>query len=299
MKTFDFAIITPSYAPDFERCRLLSWSINQFVSPSITHYIIVERRDLSLFRQLQGPKTEIINVESLLPWWIQRVPFFKNGWVSLKTLPIRNWIMQQIVKIAAAQSIHKDVLVFVDSDVTFVRPFNPQSFIRDGQVRLFQEPPYDDETHLRGHRTANKLLGIPDINMGYPAPGYIGQVMSWRRDNVLKLHERLESVSGRGWVETLANSWHLAEYILYGVFVEHFLKEQSGHYYDPQKICHEYWTPQPMSDEELQNFFATIPPEYVAVMISAKAGIPVERYQSLVKSIAEGHGYLTEVNRLN
>jgi hypothetical protein len=285
MKPLNFAIITPSYAPDFERCRLLSWSVNQFVSPSVTHYIIVERRDLSLFRQLQGPRTEIINVESLLPWWIQRIPFFKNGWLSLKTLPIRNWIMQQIVKIAAAQSIDKDVLVFVDSDVAFIRPFDLECFTRDGQVRLFREPPYEEETHIRGHHTANQLLGIPDKNQ--LAPGYIGQVITWRRDNVLKLYEKLESVSGRGWIETLASSWHLAEYILYGVFVDHFLKEQSGHYYDAQKICHEYWTPQPMSDEQLKNFFAEIQPQHLAVMISAKAGISVEQYQSLLESMAE------------
>jgi hypothetical protein len=153
------------------------------------------------------------------------------------------------------------------------------------------------EAHFRGHETANKLLGISDIN--YSAPGYIGNVITWKRDNVFKLYQTLESTSGKGWIETLANSWHLSEYILYGVFVDHFLQEQSGHYYDAQKISHEYWAPEPMSDEQLQNFFATIPPEYVAVMISAKAGIPVERYQSLVKSIAEGNEHFTKVNRLN
>lgn len=297
MKTFDFAIITPSYAPDFERCRLLSWSINQFLSPVVTHYIIVDRRDLSLFRQLQGPHTEILTVESILPWWIQRIPFLKNGWLSLKTLPIRNWLIQQIVKIAVAQYIDTNVLVFVDSDTTFVRPFNLQSFIHEGKVRLFREPPYHVEAHFRGHQTANKVLGLSDI--GYPTPGYIGNVITWKRDNVFKLYQKIESISGKGWIETLANSWHLSEYILYGVFVDHFLKEQSGHYYDAQKISHEYWTPEPMSDEQLQNFFATIPPEYVAVMISAKAGIPVERYQSLVKSIAEGNEHFAKVNRLN
>jgi hypothetical protein len=282
-KKFDFAIITPSYAPDFTRCQLLSWSIQKFVSPSITHYIIVDRRDLSLFRQLEGANTEILTVESLLPWWIQRIPFFKNGWLSLKTFPIRNWLIQQIVKIEIANWIQQDVLVFVDSDTSFIRPFNLESFINDEQVRLFQEPPYNTKAHVKGHQTAEQLLGIS--NETFPKLGYIGNVITWRRDNVLKLYQKLESVSRKSYIETLANSWYLAEYILYGVFVNYFLKENSGHYFDSRKIVHEYWYPQPLSDKQLQNFFAEIQPQQVAVMISAKAGIPVERYEHLLWNV--------------
>ncbi|MBR8838811.1 MAG: hypothetical protein DSM106950_33615 [Stigonema ocellatum SAG 48.90 = DSM 106950] len=283
MKKFDFAIITPSYTPDFERCRLLSWSIQKFISPSVTHYILVERQDELLFSQLQSPNTKIHLVESLLPWWIQRIPFFKNGWLSLKTPPIRNWIMQQIIKIASAQLIDEDILVFVDSDVAFVRPFNLESLIHFDRVRLFREHSYDAQTHIKGHEAANKLLGLP--NNIYPTPGYIGNVITWRRDNVLKLYQHLESISGKAWIETLGSTWYLAEYVLYGVFVDHFLKEESGHYYDSQKICYEYWLHQPMSDEYMQKFFAEIQPHHVAVMISSKAGIPVERYEPLVKTV--------------
>jgi hypothetical protein len=286
MKKLNFAIVTPSYAPDFARCQLLSRSIQKYVSPPVTHHIIVERRDLKLFRQLQGPNTQIHIVQSILPWWIQRIPFFKNGWFSLKTLPVRNWILQQIVKIASAQCVEADVLVFVDSDVTFVRPFNLEDrFIRSSLVRLLKEPPYNLSTHVKGHQTANKLLGIPDGI--YPAFGYIGQVVTWKRENVFKLYQKLEAVSGKGWVETIASSWDLAEYILYGVFVEHFLKEESGHYYDSQKLTHDYWKPQPLSDEQLQKFLSEIQPEHVAVMISAKAGMPVDRYEHLLWNIEE------------
>jgi hypothetical protein len=150
-------------------------------------------------------------------------------------------------------------------------------------VRLFREHSYDVPAHVKGHRSANKLLGIP--NNVYPDFGYIGQVVTWKRDNVLKLYHKLESISKKGWVQTLASSWHLAEYILYGVFVDNFLKEESGHYHDSQKIVHEYWEPKPLSDEELQQFFSRIKPEHVAVMISAKSGMPVERYQHLAKMI--------------
>ncbi|MEB3180094.1 MAG: DUF6492 family protein [Nostocaceae cyanobacterium] len=289
MQQFDFAIITPSYAPDFQRCQLLSWSVEQFVPASVSHYIIVDARDLKLFQQLETQRTKLITVESVLPWWIQHIPFVKNGWFSLKTFVIRNWILQQIVKISIAQYLKQDVLIFVDSDVTFVRHFDPQSLIRDGKVRLFSEPPYPYPDLLERcypwYCAANQLLGLPEFQ--YPARGYIGNIITWKRDNVLKMYEHIEKVSGQGWLETLCKSWNLSEYILYGVFVEQILKEESGHYCDPVKLSLDYWKTDEMSDVELQKFFTQITPEQVSVMISAKAGISVEKYQNLLEMVPQ------------
>ncbi|WP_017653684.1 DUF6492 family protein [Fortiea contorta] len=287
MNKLEFGIITPSYAPDFERCRLLSWSVNNFISPHFTHYIIVDARDLPLFRQLKSSNTEIIAVESILPWWIQRLPLVKNGWLSLKTFFIRNWLLQQIVKLAVAQHINKDIFVFVDSDVTFVRPLNFNSFIRQDQTRLFRIPnQYNSEfinkypRFERWQQTAGKLLGLSPINL--LTSGYIGNIITWRRDRLLELYEHIEKVSGRGWMKTICSCLHLSEYILYGIFVDQVLQEQSGHYYDSRRICHEYWSNQPMSDQQLKQFFAAIDPEDQAVMISAKAEIDPQRYQQLI-----------------
>jgi hypothetical protein len=284
MKNADFGLITPSYAPDFERCKLLCQSVENFISPSFTHYVIVDKRDLLLFRQLETQHTKILTVESILPWWIKRVPLLKKNWMSLKTLPIRNWLVQQIVKIAASQQIDEEISVFVDSDVVFVRPFNLHSLTHDGRVRLFRNPEGNDvqrQMHLKWHQAASRLLGLANVDMSIP--DYIGNIITWRRDNVLQLCEHIEKLSGRGWIETLANSWHLSEYVLYGIFIDRILKEQSGHYYEAQNICHDYWFPQSLSDEQLEKFIAEISPEHVAVMISAKAGMPVERYQPLLE----------------
>ncbi|AFY35656.1 DUF6492 family protein [Calothrix sp. PCC 7507] len=287
MNNLEFGIITPSYAPDFERCKLLSWSIQNFISPAVTHYIIVDARDLPLFRQLKSPNTEIIAVESMLPWWIQRLPLVKNGWLSLKTVFIRNWLLQQIVKLAVAQHINKDIFVFVDSDVTFIRPFNLQSFVREDQTRLFRVPnQYNREFVTKYPRfekwrqTASNLLGINQSKL--PTSGYVGNIITWRHDNLLKLYEHIEKVSGRGWMKTICGSLHLSEYILYGIFVDQVLQDKSGHYYDSERICHEYWSNKSMSDQQLQKFFAETLPEDKAVMISAKAGITPQRYQQLL-----------------
>ncbi len=290
MSQLKFAIITPSYAPDFERCKLLSWSIEKFVSPSVNHYIIVEESDFQLFSQLQKPNTKIITKESILPWWIKRLPSLgsKNVWLSLKTLPIRGWLIQQFIKIAAAQYTSEEILVFVDSDVVFVRPFNLQDCIQGDKVRLFRvanKNKNDIKASLKWNRTTSCLLGLPPID--YPHI-YVGQIITWRRDNLLKLYQHIEKTSQKGWMETLCSSLDLSEYLLYGVFVDYVLKEESGHYYDDRCICPGYWKSVSMSDKELENFFAETPDNCGAVMISAKAGmsISLERYQSLLEIIS-------------
>lgn len=90
MSCFTFAFITPSYARDFQRCKLLCWSIKRFISFPVNHYIIVDRKDFDLFQQLADSNTKILVVEDVLPSWIKRVPVRlqnqKNIWLNLKGL---------------------------------------------------------------------------------------------------------------------------------------------------------------------------------------------------------------------
>jgi hypothetical protein len=286
MNECNFAIITPSYEPDFERCRILSWSINNFISSKFTHYIIVPERDLNLFRQLQKLNTEIITVESILPNWIKRLPYTKKWWFSAKHVLIRGWIIQQVIKLAAAEYTSQDVLVFIDSDVAFIEPFHLESFIRDQTVRLFRVPPLvvpQTEMSQKWQRTTNYLLDLP--NTDAPVPGYIGQIITWRRDCLLNLCQHIEKVSSRGWVESICGVWNLSEYVLYGSYVDQILQEKSGHYHDYTKICHEYWSDEPLSEKQLQLFFSEKQPDDKAIMISAKAEISIQQYERLIKQI--------------
>ena len=50
------AVVTASYAADFERCRLLGDSMDARLEGDWTHYILVERRDLERFSALSGPR---------------------------------------------------------------------------------------------------------------------------------------------------------------------------------------------------------------------------------------------------
>jgi Family of unknown function (DUF6492) len=284
--TLSFGIITPSYAPDFQRCQLLAWSVNEFVKPPFQHYIVVDRCDYDLFKQLANDQTQIVTVESVLPWWIWREPFFRKVWLSLKTPPIRNWVLQQIVKIAIARQMTEDVAVFIDSDVTFVRPFCLEQLTTgERRVRLFRDSvgnPTQREMHFKWHQSASQLLGLIDVDPG--VPDYIGNLITWKRDNVIQLCAQLERVSGRNWVETLGRAWHLSEYVLYGTFVDRMLGDRSGQYADGHNFCHDYWFPEQLDDEALKQWICGVHGDQVAMMISAKAGIPVDRYEPILKA---------------
>ncbi len=212
------AIITPSFRTDFEQCRLLAETVRAHVAPHVKHYLTVDRRDGGQFAELAGPRTEILYVEDVVPWWIRRLPFARRWWMSLKTPPIRNWMLQQIVKLSVAKFIPADILIFVDSDVFFVRPYDPMTLVRGGKVPLFRE--YGEELRCdfnrRWHRVGAKLFGLPPQDDYLTS--YVGNIITWRAENVRLLHDHIEKVTGRSWIrERLAPSrdervrplWHV------------------------------------------------------------------------------------------
>jgi hypothetical protein len=284
-----FGIITPSYAPDFERCRLLCKSIQAFVKPPYRHYLVVDRADMRLFRELASPMTEIVIVEDVLPKWIRRSPLSDKVWLSLKTLPIRNWLLQQIVKLEMAQSISEEVAVFVDSDVVFVRPFDLQSFSHADKPRIYRNiggSPLQKRVHYKWHKSAAKLLGLKAIN---PAiPDYIGNIITWQRRDVISLCRYVEKLTGRYWLEVIGNTWCFSEYILYGTYIDQVLQDSACCYHDELAPSLDYWAAEPLNSSQLQSFLGEIRPDQVAVMISAKAKMPVEQYAPLLEKMFGG-----------
>src|SRR5262245_17158300 len=157
------AVITKSFAPDFELCAALNRSVLKNTPDTIQHHIIVPQSDLQLFSQLAGPRTYIRCEADLLPRTFVRVPF-SNIMVNLRRPfpPVRGWIQQQVIKLAAIAASEEDAVLVVDSDVEFVRPFTAEVFIRDGAVRFFCKPDQIDERlsrHMTWHRVARALLG--------------------------------------------------------------------------------------------------------------------------------------------
>ena len=119
MFTNEISIVTPSYHIDYEACRLLVESINRHVPANIRHYIIVPKADYCLFKNLESERTIIKFQEDFLPWWIIPSIVSKKWYLSLKTLPVRGWIEQQIVKWQQESFLPEDVFLIIDSDTFF------------------------------------------------------------------------------------------------------------------------------------------------------------------------------------
>ena len=127
----------------------------------------------------------------------------------MRTLPIRNWILQQLVKLFVVNVITEDVLGFVDSDVAFIHPFDHSRFVKNGNVRLYRESnsiPEDWRNFVKWYDTASKLLGVPRVS--YSALNFIGDLVTWKRSNVFKLHRHLEDRYGR-FFATLCQYCHI------------------------------------------------------------------------------------------
>jgi hypothetical protein len=54
------AVITPSYAPDFESFRLLHRSVLACSDASVIHYVVVPDEDEPLFSELRSSRLRVI-----------------------------------------------------------------------------------------------------------------------------------------------------------------------------------------------------------------------------------------------
>ncbi|MFK5892171.1 MAG: DUF6492 family protein [Pseudomonadota bacterium] len=292
----NISIITPSYKPDYQRCKLLCKSIDLFVSNYKKHIIIVDRSDYALFKTLENNKTEIICKEDILPSWLIKIPFTTKWWLNLKGLPVRGWILQQIVKLSVHEFVDADIYLFADSDVSFIRPFDLNNVINNNLIRLCSMPrkkaDYVDRRKQRWHLSAAKMLGVNDTEL--LTRDYITQLVFWRRDTLIKLTRYLETKSletksieiksletkrNKNWKEYLANTLDFSEYTLYGIFSEHVLAEASGHYREPEELCYCSWHQNIHNATELKHYLSNIPKKFYAVLIQSNLGISTHNYQ--------------------
>lgn len=278
------ALITLSYDGDFDRCRLLVESVRRCCREQLPYYLIVPSRDVAKFQTLASlyPLT-ILPEESLLPRYVIRTPFSKKWRLNLLGLPTRGWIVQQLCKLKVATKIPEELMIIVDSDNAFVRPFSTADFLREDKVRLLSIPNRGNmPSHYPWHRNAAWLLGLE--RRDYFGNGYIGNIVTWRKSQVLALIQHLKR-RFICWQWVILNQLTFSEYILYGVFCEWIQREQSGHYQETDKQVHEYWDETDLTQAQLESFFREVDPaKHLAIMVSAKSGIAVPRYQALLEA---------------
>jgi hypothetical protein len=267
-----FALVTPSYYVDFERCRWLCETVERYVAPHVKHYLIVDRADRTLFSPLASVRTRVVLKEDILLGRLSQVPFARKWWVGLARPPVRGWIVQQIAKLFVHEIADEDVFLFVDSGAFFVRPYDPRSVLRDDRVPLFRE---ENEffkrsaAHQRWYRHAAHLLGIRPIR-GYGV-GYIKTLVTWRRDHLLMLHDHIERVLGCSSFDALARSVTLSEYSLYGMYCDLILGDRSGHYSTSRIETRSHWTEDRLTVADLQRLRLELSPDQCLVMVNEKS----------------------------
>jgi Family of unknown function (DUF6492) len=271
------AVITKSYAPDFELCAGLHRSVLDYSPNTVHHHIIVPRRDLKLFSKLANSRTHIRCDADFLPQWFVPAPF--GNWTVNLTWPIppvRGWILQQVVKLAATAASDDDVVLVVDSDVEFVRPFSAETFIQDGHVRFYRQPDKivgQLPRHAIWQRISRVLLGVPASPPPYA--DYIAAMLAVDPAFVRQMLSRVTATSGRPWPTVIARQVHFSEWTLYGVFVDEVIRGLGTSFASDDSLCLGYWDEIPLNLDEAIRFLSRVGPTHVAAMISAKSRTPL------------------------
>ncbi len=279
--TLSIALVTSSYRGDFERCRLLCDSVDRFVTGQAVHYILVEAADLPLFRSLEGPGRRVLCERELLPRWLWPIPDPLDGkrrlWLSPFGLPLRGWHVQQLRRIAMGAGMAEDVLVSLDSDVVFVRPFDAGHFVSGEAVRFYRRAdgmghvePARRAEHERWSRRAAALLGLALDPI--PEPTYITTLIAWRRDTVRAMLERIGEVTGRSAMRALVASRALSECTIYGRFVDEVENRPDRHLPTGERLCAVYWDGPPLDEAGLRAFLDALSPEQVALGLQSFTG---------------------------
>ncbi|KAA3626249.1 MAG: hypothetical protein DWQ08_08425 [Proteobacteria bacterium] len=279
------AVVTPSYAPDLARCRLLTESLQRHARFDYRHYIIVAPPDLHLFRPLAADRVEVVPTDALLPGWLAPPAAHPGAWTGKDGRHIPGWIVQQLSKLAFARQAVEDVLVLVDSDICFVRAFDRDVFCREGRVRLFRVPDFHLVEFEPWYEVADYVLGLRGYVKGLPQPNYVGPLAVWVRDHAVALCRHIEDTMGEPWLDCLSRIEQFSEYTIYGVFVDQILNGSNRHIRDMRGLCHSYWPSETPDDRQLHAFLDKIDPRQIALMVTARAGVDPDRYRHVVDSI--------------
>jgi hypothetical protein len=268
----DLAIITPSYGPDAELFGELHLSVLKYTTDDTVHHVIVPPADRGLFADYAGSRCRVWTYPELLPRRYVPVPV-ADVWINSRRPwpPVRGWVMQQTLKIAAAGAIDADVVLMADSDVALIRPTTAQRFIADGRLRLYRAEnaiTQDMERHVLWHRVARRLLGLPPVSVP-PLHDYVSPLNFWDPALVRAMQERIRETTGRHWLDAFNSQLHISEFILYGVFVDEVLNGPPPP--SDNTICHNSWDRTPMDHQDAVAFADGLSPDAIGVMISAKS----------------------------
>lgn len=289
--TGTLAVLTPSYAPDFELCSDLNRSVLAMTPRDVVHHIVTPHNDLPMFRPLASARTKVHDAREYLPPNFIQLPRV-NMWINAARpwVPVRGWITQQVVKLAASASLGATAVLLLDSDSVLIRPTTLEAFCTEGEVGLYRKPSGVDRT-LPGHRywhvTARRLLGLAPPPEG-DLTDYICWPCVWEPSIVRDMLLHIEKSTGRAWSTVVASQLRFSEMMLYGIYVDEVLGGKRGTFTHMKGAVHSEEVP--LSAAEIGQLLRAGPTDALAVMLSAKAGIPLEVRRRALKDFAGGAG---------
>jgi Family of unknown function (DUF6492) len=286
----ELAVITPSFRDDAEMFADLHRSVLEFTPPDTVHHVFIPVRDRPLFARHEGPRCRIWTSPEILPRRFVKVGQGHNYLNARRPWPpIRGWITQQAIKIAATGRIDADLVLLADSDVVLVRPVRAERFTVDGLRCLHREEKAvteDMERHMIWHRVARELLGLPAAPPP-PLPDYVSPFNFWEPAVVRAMQDRIRQTTGRDWLDAFTSQLHISEFILYGVFVDEVLGASGPRLPSDITHCHNSWERTPMTREGAIAFAEQLGPDAVAMMISAQSHTPQDIRQVAIQRCAE------------
>ncbi|NKB53251.1 MAG: hypothetical protein GKR97_13680 [Rhizobiaceae bacterium] len=285
------ALVTPSYSGDFEHCRLLCDSVDQFVAGRPDHYILVDNGDYAQFLSLAAPNRHIVNELDILPGWLKNVrqgfsASSRKIWYSNRTWPMRGWHVQQLRRIAIASHLSQDGILYCDSDMLFVKPFDAASLWQGNQLRLYRNDkgigdqlPGGWALHRAWTQHAANLNGLQKVQ--FPAHDYINNMVSWRRDLVIEMCAHIENVTAKHWLAAIGSKRSFSECQIYGAFADG-IKDGVGHYLGKGGLCQTYWSGEALTRRSLDQFLETMEPDQVAIGIQSFTGTSPDLLRDLI-----------------
>lgn len=277
------SFITISYAPDFERCKRLCESFDRFVK-GYQHYVICPQSDLHLFEKLAAPHRKISTYQDILPGKYWKIPFTKKWWLDPSFFPVRGWILQQLLKIASAAQANSEDVYFIDSDIYFFKPFDPENFI-EGGTRLYAiKKKAPSKLHTKWQSVAEQLFDLTNETFH---TDFVGQIISWKVANVKKMIHKIEDVTKTPWYLALGHKYSFSEYLLYGNFVERVLGENNGHAVKDYALSFDIWNKEELITAYENNI--QIPTESCAILIQSNLGIDIIEENALLSKLIQDH----------
>ena len=279
-ENLNWAFITPSYSGDYQRCLLLCRSMDAFLSGNWKHYVVVDKPHYAMFRHLEGPRRSVLITDEVLPGNMRllfHLPFAggRSVWWSKSAGLSIGWHLQQMVKIGIASLLQEDGLAYCDSDTFFLKPFDVKNLSQQGKFRLFRthySAKASDTPNPAYTRAALEMLEIAPEGEFY---GYVDNFVTWRRQSVLQLQQRLGHKYGGDWRRAFRNRLKVSEYNLYGLFVDNFLQAEPTHFHSSQLLCKTHWFRDIMNEDQVTVFCQSLAPHEVMVGFQSFAGVDV------------------------